>query len=157
MIEAPLRLLLGPQNPVRNVGKAMDEARVFDGPVAVISAAWQEAENDIDDVRGHPVALIGFSEPFAEAQQSLKQFLRAHLYRHPKVTAMTSRARDVVTRLFDRYLEQSDRMPTEHAELASRARMQHGEAAAARVVADYIAGMTDRFALQADAELGRRG
>ncbi|MDX1481611.1 MAG: Type 1 glutamine amidotransferase-like domain-containing protein [Woeseiaceae bacterium] len=55
MIEAPLRLLLGPQNPLRNVGKAMDEARVFDGPVAVISAAWQEAENDLAEL----AAILG--------------------------------------------------------------------------------------------------
>lgn len=52
MIEAPLRLLLGPQNPIRNVGQAMDESRVFDGSVAVISAAWQEAENDLDELAG---------------------------------------------------------------------------------------------------------
>ena len=111
----------------------------------------------LDDVRNHPAALIGFSAPFAEAQQSLKRFLREHLYRHPKVAAMTREAGAVVTRLFEHYFEDHERMPAEHAELAADARSRAGEAAAARVVADYIAGMTDRFALQASAELGRDG
>ncbi len=48
---APLRLLLGPQRPVVNLGIAMAECGIGDGPIAVISAAWQEAEGDIDDIR----------------------------------------------------------------------------------------------------------
>lgn len=48
---APLRILLGPQRPTANLGEAIAEAGLPDGPLAVISAGWQEAENDIDDVR----------------------------------------------------------------------------------------------------------
>lgn len=51
--KAPLRLLLGPQRPVVNLGPTMIQAGIGDGPVAVISAAWQEAEGDIDDIRSH--------------------------------------------------------------------------------------------------------
>lgn len=47
----PLRLLLGPQRPVTNLGTAMGAAEIPEGPVAVVSAGWQEAEGDIDDVR----------------------------------------------------------------------------------------------------------
>lgn len=47
----PVRVLLGPQNPVRNFGRAIDESGIPEGRIAVISAAWQEAENDIDEMR----------------------------------------------------------------------------------------------------------
>lgn len=46
----PVRVLLGPQSPVRNLAEAVGNAELPDGPLAVISAAWQEAEGDIDDV-----------------------------------------------------------------------------------------------------------
>lgn len=51
----PIRLLLGPQRPVTNLGNAIRDAGIPDGPIAVISAGWQEAEGDIDDVR----SLVG--------------------------------------------------------------------------------------------------
>ena len=106
------------------------------------------APQSIDDVRSHRGALIGFSEPFVEAQRALKQFLREHLYRHPKVTRMTERAREIVTTLFTVFVADLDLMPAEHVDRARFAHDRHGPAGSARVVADYIAGMTDRFALQ---------
>ncbi len=60
--EAPTRILLGPQRPVRNLGEAVQAAGLPEGPLAVISAGWQEAEGDIDDVQqlvGRPVAELG--------------------------------------------------------------------------------------------------
>ncbi len=51
MTATPVRLLLGPQRPVRNLAEAIAAAGIPDGPLAVISAGWQEAEGDIDDVR----------------------------------------------------------------------------------------------------------
>lgn len=50
--EAPLRLLLGPQRPVANLGSALARSGLGDGPIGVISAAWQEAEGDIDELQG---------------------------------------------------------------------------------------------------------
>ena len=111
------------------------------------------APEDIAAVRSQPHALIGFSEPYTEAKTTLKQFLREHLYRHPQVRTMTEQAQGIVAKLFEVYLDDYQRMPTEH---ANRAREYHdtaGLAGGARVVADYIAGMTDRFALQAHEDL----
>jgi cyanophycinase-like exopeptidase len=51
MSDTPIRVVLGPQNPVRNFGRAVNESGIPDGQVAVITAAWQEAENDIDEMR----------------------------------------------------------------------------------------------------------
>jgi len=107
----------------------------------------------IDAIRRHSGPLIGFSEPFVESQLALKRFLREHLYRHPRVKTMTDQAQDIVSTLFRIYVADFSQMPAEHAELAAHADSAEGRAEAARVVADYIAGMTDRFALQAHESL----
>jgi dGTPase len=106
------------------------------------------APRDIDAVRALPQPLIQFSAPTHEAQQGLKRFLRDALYTHPRVKQMTSQAHDTVRYLFEQLMADHERMPEEHAERAREAAESSGTAGAARVVADYIAGMTDRFALQ---------
>lgn len=88
-------------------------------------------------VRAHR-PLIAFSDDMAAESQVLKRFLRQNLYRHPQVTDTTDRARRVVSELFDRYLADPDELPEGFA----------GSRAPARAVADYIAGMTDRFAIR---------
>jgi dGTPase len=102
----------------------------------------------IDDVRALPEPLIRFSEPFVAVQKTLKRFLREHLYTHPRVRQMTEQAAQTIRFLFDAFLEDYDRMPPEHAARAREAHSRAGPAGAARTVADYVAGMTDRFALQ---------
>jgi dGTPase len=121
---------------------------------ATIAAA---APRHIDDVRALSHGLIEFSAPLREAQLELKRFLRDSLYTHPRVRQMTDQAQDTVAFLFTELTADYDRMPEEHASLAKE--LAHGgdAAGAARVVADYIAGMTDRFALQTrDALRARR-
>jgi dGTPase len=112
---------------------------------ATIAAA---APRSIDDVRAQREPLIRFSEPTLEAQQSLKGFLRDALYTHPRVTQMTRQASETVHFLFEQLMADYARMPAEHAARARAAAASGGTAGAARVVADYIAGMTDRFALE---------
>jgi dGTPase len=111
----------------------------------------------IEAIRTQDRPLIGFSEPFVDAQLELKRFLRDHLYRHPKVREMTQQARETVAGLFAEYVDDYDRMPEEYASRAASAHDREGVAAGARVVADYIAGMTDRFAARAYEELRARG
>jgi len=112
---------------------------------AAIAAA---APRHIDDVRALPHGLIEFSAPLREAQLTLKRFLRDALYTHPRVRQMTEQARDTIRLLFDNLMADYDLMPEEHAANARKRAAAGDEAGAARVVADYIAGMTDRFALQ---------
>jgi dGTPase len=109
----------------------------------------------IDAVRGLKAPLIGLSETLAEGQRALKGFLHRELYAHPHVEQMTRRAHTTISDLFAAFLDDFDRMPADHAGRARRARDGDGESAAARVVADYIAGMTDRFALEQHAHLTR--
>ena len=107
------------------------------------------APSDIEAVRSQRRPLIDFSSSYDEAKTTLKQHLRKHLYQHPHVTEMTSEAQDIVSRLFEVYFGNYERMPAAHAEQARALYAEDGPAGSARVVADYIAGMTDRFALQA--------
>ena len=97
------------------------------------------APASVDAVREAPV-LIGFSPPVVEAQQRLKQFLRAHMYRHYRVNRMMGKARRIVRELFEAFSAEPDLMPEE---FEQRARQE-----GARAVADYIAGMTDRYAIR---------
>jgi dGTPase len=76
------------------------------------------------------------------AHRQLKSFLFAHMYRHEKVTRMTAHAAEVVRDLFKRYRADPAALP-----VAWRAEAGAGAAKQARVIADYIAGMTDNYAL----------
>ncbi|HEX5787164.1 MAG TPA: deoxyguanosinetriphosphate triphosphohydrolase [Woeseiaceae bacterium] len=106
----------------------------------------------IDDVRAAPRPLIGMSRAMAERHVALKRFLNRHLYRHERKLAMTERVQAVVRDLFQSYMSDNTLMSEE---FFLKARDLE-DAARARVVADYIAGMTDRYAFDAHAALARR-
>lgn len=95
----------------------------------------------IDDVRNAP-PLIAFSDTMRSEAQELKRFLRKNLYQHYQVNRMTSKARRIVTDLFGIFLSSPQLLPPDY---------QHGPSEVleqARMVADYIAGMTDRYAMR---------
>ena len=94
---------------------------------------------NISDIRQLP-ALIGFSSEIAEQNQKLKQFLRKHLYHHYKVNRMSAKATRIVRELFTGFFENTGLLPDEF--------QTYAEIDKARAVADYIAGMTDRFAIR---------
>jgi dGTPase len=102
--------------------------------------------DSIDAVRAQSRPLISLSEKVLEEHQELKRFLRAKLYNHPKVKEVMDEARLTLKALFEAYMEDPARLPAEHQSTASRAEREGGLPARARVVADYVAGMTDRFA-----------
>jgi dGTPase len=104
---------------------------------------------DIDDVRGRSCPLIGFSPEVHEEHRALKRFLKQSLYRHERVQEMTRRADRIVRGLFELYFDDPAMMPDEHANKASALEQQLGAAGRARAVTDYVAGMTDRYALSA--------
>ncbi|MBT0957004.1 deoxyguanosinetriphosphate triphosphohydrolase [Alphaproteobacteria bacterium KMM 3653] len=97
---------------------------------------------------GHPV--IRFSDPVWADLRVIRDFLFERMYRAPAVVVMRTEVTKVVEDLFPFYLRQPDHLPAEwQAEIAA----SPGQTALARVVSDYIAGMTDRFALQEHARL----
>ena len=101
----------------------------------------------IDDVRALSKPLVGFSEAAGEEHAELMQFLRERLYKHYKVLRMNSKARRVLKSLFGALFEDINLMPPEHRDQALSLEASQGAAGRARVVADYIAGMTDRYAI----------
>jgi dGTPase len=103
----------------------------------------QAGVRSIADVRAARGPLVGFSPAFERADADLKGFLFANMYRHADVRRVREKAEQVVRRLFGAFFEAPELMPEEWATGAA----QDGDSARARVAADYIAGMTDRFAI----------
>ncbi len=101
----------------------------------------------IDEVRALRKPLIGLSDESQAEHQELMTFLRGQVYRHYKVLRMTSKARQVIKALFDAFMEDVNLMPPEHRDLARTAEEAMGVGGRARAVADYVAGMTDRYAI----------
>src|SRR6187551_175029 len=102
--------------------------------------------DSIQAVRGYSRPLISLSEDVLSEHQELKRFLRTRLYNHPKVREVMDEAGATLKGLFEAYMKDPSRLPPEHQSLFERAEIVGGRASAARVVADYVAGMTDRFA-----------
>lgn len=102
--------------------------------------------NSVTDVRncGSPIAV--FSPSFNERKKPLQDYLLRHFYRNYRVMRMATKAEKVIESLFNAYLQDPQILPN-----AVRERMDHD--APARVVCDYVAGMTDRFALDEYARL----
>ena len=99
---------------------------------------------NIDDIREAGTPVVAFSDGVYEQHIALKRFLMANLYKHEKVQEMTGKARIMVATLFAAYMAKPSQMPAEF----SQAAVGSGQPDQARVVADYVAGMTDRFAIR---------
>lgn len=107
----------------------------------------EAAPADIDSVRARSTPLVGFSEGVAAEHLELKRFLRDHVYRHFRVLRMTNKAHKVVQGLFETFFARPELLPTEHHLAAKQMEAESADAGRARAVADYIAGMTDRYAI----------
>ena len=116
--------------------------QVYDVLQATQSTLEQHAPASVEAARALP-ALVMFSVPMQQRSTQLKTFLLHHLYRHPQVMQTTDWAKQVVAELFAAYLSHPQEMPEGHAKRDNRP----------RAVADYIAGMTDRFASREHARL----
>jgi dGTPase len=93
----------------------------------------------VEDVRAGP-PLVAFSEPARAEAEALKVFLRDHLYRHYQVMRMTEKARRIVRELFETFLNEPRLLPIDHRQRVDRD--------GPRAIADYVAGMTDRYAIK---------
>ncbi|WP_234194520.1 deoxyguanosinetriphosphate triphosphohydrolase [Pseudacidovorax sp. NFM-22] len=117
--------------------RRMLSEQVYDLIDTTRAALAQADPRDAEAVRRLP-PLVRFSEDMRGQSVALKRFLFANLYRHPQVTRTTGRAQDVVRDLFAAYVQGDLSLPERHARRPDRR----------RAVADYIAGMTDRFAVR---------
>ncbi|GBF58132.1 deoxyguanosinetriphosphate triphosphohydrolase-like protein [Candidatus Phycosocius bacilliformis] len=96
----------------------------------------------VDEVRQLPQALVGFSDEMLAKAAELRQFLFAKMYRHWRMNRSRSQARRIVRELFDVFLAEPDTLPPDWQDLHNK-----DSSKAARLVCDYIAGMTDDFAI----------
>lgn len=101
----------------------------------------EHAPASLEDVRNAPT-LIVFSDAMQAEALVLKRFLRTNLYQHYQVNRMTSKARRIVRELFAAYMEEPNLLPPDYLVAGGSTEQQ------ARKIADYIAGMTDRYAMR---------
>ncbi|HEU6456759.1 MAG TPA: deoxyguanosinetriphosphate triphosphohydrolase, partial [Roseateles sp.] len=118
--------------------RRMLSAQVYDIIDATRVAIAEAAPADADAVRHCELPLVRFSAAMRVKSTALKRFLFANLYRHPQVQATRARAEQVLRDLFHAYSTDAGQMPADFAERPDRE----------RACADYIAGMTDRFAIR---------
>jgi dGTPase len=138
---------LGERRLVHEIVRRMINHIATDLIQATQSNLDEARPQSIDDVRAQSKPLAALSETGREEHAELMMFLRERLYRHYKVARMTSKARRVLKELFDALFGDVNLMPPEHRDIAVASEKEHGHEGRARAVADYIAGMTDRFAI----------
>ncbi|MGO1117422.1 deoxyguanosinetriphosphate triphosphohydrolase [Rhodovibrionaceae bacterium A322] len=115
--------------------------------VAETSRRLKDLQPDsADDIRRAGRATVAFSDTMVQNQKTLRRFLFQRVYRHYKVNRMSFKVRRVVKDLFHVFLDQPNCLPNQW---RAKVELAKGQEAKARVVADYIAGMTDRYALEA--------
>ncbi|MEA3459202.1 MAG: deoxyguanosinetriphosphate triphosphohydrolase [Chloroflexota bacterium] len=111
----------------------------------VIGATSRRLEENkmrsVEELRSLPHDVVDFSEEMVEANRELKDFLLKNLYRHYRVVRMQAKAKRFISRLFQAYIEEPAQLPD-----STRERLKEDDLY--RVVCDYIAGMTDRYALE---------
>jgi dGTPase len=101
---------------------------------------------DIEEVRSYGTPLMMHSDEVAKDSLELKQFLRHNLYQHYRVLRMSKKAERVISKMFHAFMDDYRILPTQYHALSSEM-AGDSDSALARVIADYIAGMTDRFAM----------
>jgi dGTPase len=107
----------------------------------------------IEEVRVQPRELIGYGPEIREKSLALKRFLRTHLYSHAQVKRVTEGSVKVVQELFAAFMNDSWRLPPQYQDKLREQGEEGDVPRRARLVADYIAGMTDRYALSEHARL----
>ena len=106
---------------------------------ATYGSIVESGASSVEEVRGAGRSLVRLSTSAADANRVLKAFLRERLYRHPRIERMRDEARRILRALYTGYLDNPRLLPQE-------TRRRAGEEGHERTVADYIAGMTDRYA-----------
>ena len=136
---------IGGRRAINETIRRMINALIVDVITTSRSRIHDAGVRSVDDVR-NAAPLIAFSEQVGAEAAALKRFLRENLYHHYQVNRMTSTARRTITELFDAFIAEPRLLPPDYL-----VPDDHGERAPsmqARKVADYIAGMTDRYAMR---------
>jgi dGTPase len=134
-------------SPDRQISEAIRRligARIADLVAETRRRAAAAKPKSAEDVRAMDAPIVAFSEEMRAHETALRRFLMSRMYRHYRVARMRSHARRIVRSLFDLFLAQPETLPDKWRDKTAGA----GTAATARVVCDYIAGMTDAYAVE---------
>jgi len=101
-----------------------------------------------EDITTHSQSLVGYSDEMSKMNLELKQFLHRNLYRHYRVHRMTVKAATIIRSLFDAFLHDPLLLPPEQQQHVKILEEKNNRSGRARGIADYIAGMTDRYAIR---------
>ncbi len=138
---------LSKRRTIHEVVRRMINAQVTDLIDTSLANIKKAAPASLDDIRQQKQPLIGFSEEMYAYNRELKRFLRKDLYQHYRVRRMSTKADRIIKSLFDIFIEDQRLLPPDYDGKVSLMEEREGEPGRARVVADYIAGMTDRYAI----------
>ena len=144
--------VLAKKRVIYEIVRRMIDAQIKDLIAASLENIRQFAPQSIDDVRQHSEHIMSFSKVMWQKHLDLKRFLHENLYRHYRVIRMSHKAGKVIRELFDVFMQDIRLMPPEYRQKAMQSEKKYAESGRARIVADYIAGMTDRYAIK---EYGR--
>ncbi len=138
---------LSKRRTIHEVVRRMINAQVTDLIDTSLANIKKAAPASLDDIRQQKQPLIGFSEEMYAYNRELKRFLRKDLYQHYRVRRMSTKADRIIKSLFDIFIEDQRLLPPDYDGKVSLMEEREGEPGRARVIADYIAGMTDRYAI----------
>ena len=125
--------------------------RMVEDVIAVAQGRLEAAQpQSVDDIRHMGTTIIRFSKPLYQELKAIRSFLFHRMYRAPSVMEVRSKVTDVVRDLFHAFMFDPRLLPEDWQDAVRGA---ESELALARVIADYVAGMTDRFAIQEHARL----
>ncbi len=138
---------LHPRRTNHEVVRRLINCQVVDLVETTLGNLERAMPQNVEAVRTQDAALVAFSDAMREQNLELKRFLRKNLYRHYRVHRMTVKAGRTISALFNAFIDDPRLMPDEAREKVRRLEQEQGDNGRARAVADYIAGMTDRYAI----------
>jgi dGTPase len=138
---------LAARRTVHEIVRRMINRQVSDLVETTRAAIVASGVQDVDAVRARRAPLVAFSDEMRQMNLELKRFLRINLYSHFRVQRMTTKAKRVIKDVFTAFLDDVRLLPPDPQIRAQRLEATHGIAGRARAIADYVAGMTDRYAI----------
>ena len=138
---------LAPRRTIHEIVRRLIGCQVIDLVETSKAELLQANPDSADAVRQHGEPLIDFSDSMRAKNIELKRFLRTRLYRHYRVHRMSAKAGRTITALFEAYIDDPRLMPEDAQQQVALLEKTFGKDGRARAVADYIAGMTDRYAI----------
>ncbi len=133
---------------IHELGRRVITRFVEDAIVEAKARLGRLAPQSAQDVRDAGEASVVFSASMTEADKAVKAFLYPHMYRHPKVMKVRKEAAEVVRNLYRAFAADTSKMPDEWSQAAASVNGPDRDVKRLRVVCDYLAGMTDRYAVQ---------